>query len=51
MDQPAGYLDWGFILISWPNLIVIGLMVVLFGVALIIPFPGHHPPVGDEKKS
>ena len=50
MDQPAGYLHWGFILISWPNLILIGLMVVLFGLALIIPFPGHGSALGEEKK-
>jgi hypothetical protein len=41
MDQPAGYLHWGFILISFPNLILIGIMVVLFVAALLIPFPAH----------
>jgi hypothetical protein len=41
MDQPAGYLHWGFILISYPNLILIGLMIVLFVAALLLPFPGH----------
>jgi hypothetical protein len=51
MDQPAGYLHWGFILISWPNLIVIGLMVVLFALALILPFPGHGPSTEEEKKA
>jgi hypothetical protein len=51
MDQPAGYLHWGFILISWPNLIVIGLMVVLFALALILPFPGHRSAAEEEKKS
>lgn len=51
MDQPAGYLHWGFILISWPNLIVIGLMVVLFAVALILPFPGHASSQEKEKKA
>jgi hypothetical protein len=40
MDTPAGYLHWGFILISIPNLLVIGLMVVLFALALVIPLPG-----------
>jgi len=49
MDQPAGYLHWGFILISWPNLILIGLMVVLFAFALILPFPGHSSPPEKEK--
>ena len=39
MDSPAGYLHWGFILISWPNLLVIVGMIVLFAVALVVPFP------------
>ncbi len=51
MDQPAGYLHWGFILISWPNLILIGLMVVLFALALILPFPGHRSSTEEEKKA
>jgi hypothetical protein len=49
MDQPAGYLHWGFILISWPNLLVIGLMVALFALALILPFPGHVSTAEKEK--
>jgi hypothetical protein len=49
MDQPAGYLHWGFVLISWPNLVVIGLMVVLFALALILPFPGHSSPSQKDK--
>ena len=39
MDSPATYFHWGFILISMPNLLVIIGMVVLFGLALIAPFP------------
>ncbi len=39
MDAPAQYFDWGFIHISYPNLIVIGVMIVLFAVALVAPFP------------
>ena len=39
MDAPANYLHWGFILISVPNLIVIAGMIVLFGIALVAPFP------------
>jgi hypothetical protein len=49
MDQPAGYLHWGFILISYPNLILIGIMVVLFAVALLVPFPGHSSSEKDPK--
>ena len=48
MDQPAGYLHRGFILISYPNLILIGIMIVLFVTALLLPFPGHAS--GDKGK-
>lgn len=39
MDTPATYFHWGFILISIPNLLVIGGMIVLFAIALLAPFP------------
>ncbi len=39
MEAPAHYFDWGFIHISYPNLLVIGLMIVLFAIALVAPFP------------
>jgi hypothetical protein len=39
MDSPTTYFHWGFVLISVPNLIVIGGMIVLFAVALFAPFP------------
>jgi hypothetical protein len=39
MDSPTDYLQWGFILISLPNLLVIVGMVVLFAIALVAPFP------------
>ena len=42
MDTPAGYLHWGFILISIPNLLVIALMFVLFVIALLVPLPGEN---------
>ena len=41
MDAPAPYFQWGFIQISLPNLVVIGVMLVLFVLALVLPFPGH----------
>jgi hypothetical protein len=46
MDSPAAYLNWGFIHISVPNLLVIGAMIVLFAIALIAPFP--HGGEGDD---
>lgn len=46
MDQPTTYLHWGFILISIPNLLVILGMIVLFAIALVVPFP-HGRGSGD----
>ncbi len=42
MDSPAPYVHWGFILLSVPNLVLIGLMLLIFGAALVIPFPGRR---------
>jgi hypothetical protein len=50
MDTPATYFHWGFILISVPNLLVIGGMVVLFAIALVVPFPrAEEGDDGDRK--
>ena len=46
MDTPTTYFHWGFILISMPNLLVIAGMIVLFGIALVVPFP--HSEAGDD---
>jgi hypothetical protein len=48
MDSPTTYFHWGFILISVPNLLVIGGMLVLFAIALVIPFP--HAEEGEDGK-
>ncbi len=40
MNGPAHYFHWGFVLISVANLIVIGLMVLVFVLAVLLPFPG-----------
>ena len=42
MDQPAPYFHWAFIFISLPNLVLIGVMFLLFILALVLPFPGHR---------
>lgn len=39
LNHPGHYLHWGVIQISVANLVVIGVMVVLFVVALLVPFP------------
>ncbi|MBI3430572.1 MAG: hypothetical protein HY050_11105 [Actinobacteria bacterium] len=41
LDSPAKFFNWGFISISIPNLIMIGLIIVLFVLAIVIPFPIH----------
>jgi len=42
MDQPGYYLHWGVIQISLANLVVIGLMLIVFVLALVLPFPGRR---------
>jgi hypothetical protein len=37
----APYLQWGLIFITIPNLIVIGLMIVVFLIAAFVRLPGH----------
>jgi len=34
------FLHWGIVQISVANLVVIGLMVLVFALALLVPFPG-----------
>lgn len=44
--ETAGrYVHWGAIQVSVTNLVIIGVMLVLFVLALVLPFPGHH---GDD---
>ena len=39
LNDTGNYLHWGVIQISVANLIVIGIMIVLFVLALLLPFP------------
>jgi hypothetical protein len=38
LGAPGHFIHWGFIQISVANLIVIGLMVITFVAAILIPF-------------
>jgi len=38
---PGKYVDWGVIQISVANLTIIGVMILLFILALVVPFPSH----------
>lgn len=42
VDSPASYFNWGFISISLPNLLLMGLMLVTFAAAVLLPFPFAH---------
>lgn len=46
LDHPAKFFNWGFISISIPNLIMIGIIIVLFVLALVVPFPSHDKTKG-----
>jgi hypothetical protein len=45
----AHYLTWGWVQISVPNLVVIVLMIVLFVLALLLPFPKGRDEEGGTK--
>jgi hypothetical protein len=39
LNQPGTYLQWNVFTISVANLVLIAVMVVIFGAALLLPFP------------
>jgi hypothetical protein len=42
LNHPASYAHWHFFEMSVPNLVVIGLMIVVFALAIVLPFPGSR---------
>ena len=40
LNHPAHTVDWHFIHLSVANVVVIGLMLVVFALAILLPFPG-----------
>jgi hypothetical protein len=56
LNQPGSYLHWSIFNVSVANLVLIAVMVVIFGAALLLPFPRGHrsepaPAPGDEPGS
>jgi hypothetical protein len=49
LDQPGTYLHWSIFTVSVANLVLIAVMVVIFGLALILPFPKGrtYPPAAE----
>ncbi len=39
LDHPGHYLHWGVVQISVANLVVVLVMLALFALALVLPFP------------
>jgi hypothetical protein len=42
MNSPGSFVHWSIFNISVANLVLIAVMVVIFGLALLLPFPGGH---------
>ncbi len=42
LNSPGKYLSWSIFDVSVANLVLIAVMVVIFGLALLIPFPGRR---------
>lgn len=40
LDHPAHTVSWHFIHLSVANVVVIGLMLIVFALAILLPFPG-----------
>ncbi len=47
LNSPGTYLHWNVFTISVANLVLIAVMVVIFGAALLLPFPGLHRRGGE----
>ena len=48
LNKPGHYIHWGFIQMSYGNLLVIILMVLVFLAAVLIPFKAHKDEGGDR---
>jgi hypothetical protein len=48
LNHHASYLHWHFINLSVSNVILIGVMLAVFVLAIVLPFP-HHEGAGGER--
>ena len=49
-EDPGRYIHWGVIQISVANLSIIVAMIILFVLALIVPFPSVHGEEADQER-
>jgi hypothetical protein len=40
LNHPAHVVEWHFIQLSVANIVAIGLMILVFVLAIVLPFPG-----------
>ncbi len=48
LNHPAHTVDWSFVHLSVANVVVIGLMLIVFFLAILLPFPGAARRRGDS---
>ncbi|HEX3715060.1 MAG TPA: cytochrome b N-terminal domain-containing protein [Trebonia sp.] len=48
LNSPGSYLNWSIFTISVANLVLIAVMVLIFGAALLLPFPGRRGGHGQD---
>ena len=51
LNAPGGYVNWSIFTISVANLVLIAVMVAIFGIALLAPFPGRRRSAGVTEGS
>src|ERR1700733_11116212 len=49
LNGPGRYLHWSIFTVSEANLVLIAVMVVIFGAALVVPFPRPHHRGGPQR--
>jgi hypothetical protein len=42
LNHPAHYVHWHFVQVSVANVAVVVLMIVVFALAILLPFPRHR---------
>jgi len=49
-EGPGRYIHWGVVQISVANLAIIVAMIILFVLALVVPFPSGHDQEADPER-
>jgi hypothetical protein len=48
LNHPPHIVHWHFVYLSVPNIVVIAVMLVVFGLAVVLPFPKHRVDQGSS---